>query len=91
MGTENNCGFSAAHDGRNVVFADIGPESGDVHTAYIRHAARVALNASLDKLFIMDVVVVVCSGSSFSGSVATIKSYSATVLMHLVYIRLHWD
>lgn len=73
MGMENNCTTSAREEGRHLVFADVGLAPGDVHTAHTQNASKVALNAFIDFLFVLDAEVIVCTGSSFSASAARIK------------------
>lgn len=66
-----NCSTQGSN--REVVLIDTGLEPGDVHTALSNHPEEAALTAFLDYLFIMDATFIVRTGSSFSGTAASIK------------------
>lgn len=68
---ERNCSaLSAAQF--DMAFVDMGVADKDVHTTFSQLPA-VALNAFVDYLFLMDATYIVSSGSSFSGTVCSIK------------------
>lgn len=68
---ERNCSSHSATD-FDMAFVDMGVADKDVHTSFSEHPAA-ALNAFVDYLFLMDATFIVRSGSSFSGTVSSIK------------------
>lgn len=71
-----------------MVFADMGVEDKDVHTNFSTHPAA-ATNAFVDYLFLMDATLIVRSGSSFSGTVCSIKGLRCRESRRADLIRRH--
>lgn len=68
-----NCSTSAAGHGIVAGFVDLGIGEGDAHTGLSRDPATTANNAFIDYLSLMDASMVIRTGSSFSGTIVTIK------------------
>ena len=52
---------------------DMGLDSSDAHTAHSQNPLQTALGAFLDFFFLLDATVIIRTGSSFSGTVTSIK------------------
>ncbi len=68
-----NFSASLAEHGIMAGFVDLGIAESDAHTNFSKDPATTATNAFIDFLSLMDASIIVRTGSSFSGTVATIK------------------
>ncbi|CAB1096839.1 unnamed protein product [Ectocarpus sp. CCAP 1310/34] len=77
-----NCTALAAEHDVTAGFVDLGIDDLDAHTTFSKNPNATALNAFIDYLYLMDSSVIIQTGSSFSSTVARVKSLKCREVEH---------